>query len=55
MEPNLDPGQLVGSTQLLTQIMSGLRHRYASLNGVTTRQDGRTVGFTAAAITNIRH
>jgi hypothetical protein len=35
MEPKLEPaGQLVKSIQLLTQIMAGLRHRYASLNGV---------------------
>jgi hypothetical protein len=35
MEPNLEPArQLVKSTQLLTEIMTGLRHRYASLNGI---------------------
>ena len=34
MEPNLEPvGQLAESTQLVTEIMTGLRHRYASLNG----------------------
>lgn len=35
MEPNFEPaGRPVKSIQLLTQIMTGLRYRYASLNGV---------------------
>jgi hypothetical protein len=35
MEPNFEPaGTPVHPIQLLNQIMTGLRHRYASLNGV---------------------
>lgn len=35
MEPNLDPvSQFARPIQLLNQIMTGLRHRYASLNAI---------------------